>query len=369
MARKLSSDKILFATLVALSLFGCVMIYSASAVSAAETAGTPYRYLVKQMAALLAGGIAAFAVYRTDYRFFSRPAIVYGLYAAALLLCVAALFYPPINSARRWIPLGLFRFQPSEMLKIGLVLVLANQITRKTRGKGDPERALVPGLTFTALAAGVVLLEPDLGTATCYVILCAVMMWLAGVRPRFFWLGTAAIVPLVAGLALSAGYRRARLLSFLKPDADPLGAGFQAIQSLIAVGTGGLLGNGLGSGRQKLFFLPYPHTDFIFAIVGEELGFVGSLGVVLAFVVVAWRGLRAARRAPDPFAALLAAGATAMLVVQAAINVSVVLCLMPTKGIPLPFVSYGGSSLVASWIAGGLILNISQHETAVTDTA
>ena len=362
MARKLSSDKILFAALVALSLFGCVMIYSASAVSAAETGGNPYHYLLKQVAALAVGGLAAFAVYRTDYRRFAKPWVVYGLYAGALGLCVVALFRPPINAARRWIPLGPLTLQPSEMLKITLVLVLAYQINRQTRVTGNPERALLPGLVFTALAAIVVVREPDLGTATCYVLLCAVLMWIAGVRARMFWLGAAALLPILAALVLSAGYRRTRILTFLNPEADPLRAGFQAVQSLIAVGTGGLLGNGLGSGRQKLFFLPYPHTDFIFAIVGEELGFVGSMAVVLAFGVVAWRGFRAARRAPDSFAALLAAGATAMLVVQAAINVSVVLCLMPTKGIPLPFVSYGGSSLVASWIAGGLILNVSQHE-------
>jgi cell division protein FtsW len=362
MARKLSSDKLLFAALVALSLFGCVMIYSASAVSAAANAGNPYRYLLKQIAALAVGGLAAFVVYRTDYRFFAKPVVVYGLYAAAWLACVVALFRPPINAARRWLPVGPFMFQPSELLKIGLVLVLAYQIARKGSMKGDPERALFPALTLTGLAAIVVVLEPDLGTATCYVLLCAAFLWIAGVRVRIFWLGAAGLLPLLAGLALSASYRRARLLSFLNPNADPLGAGFQALQSLIAVGTGGLLGNGLGSGRQKLFFLPSPHTDFIYAIVGEELGFVGSVGVVLAFAVVAWRGLRAARRAPEPFAALLAAGATALLTVQAAINLSVVLCLVPTKGIPLPFVSYGGSSLVASWIAGGLILNISQHE-------
>jgi len=364
MARKLSSDKILFAALVALSLFGCVMIYSASAVSAAATAGSPYRYLVKQLAALIVGGVAAFAVYRTDYRFFAKPAVVYGVFAAAWLACVAALFHSPINAARRWIPIGPFMFQPSELLKIGLVLLLSYQIARKGSAKGDPERAFLPAVLLTGFAAAVVLLEPDLGTATCYVLLCAALLWVAGIRARFFWLGAACLLPVIAGLALSASYRRARLLAFLNPNADPLGAGFQALQSLIAVGTGGVLGNGLGSGRQKLFFLPYPHTDFIFAIVGEELGFVGAVGVVLAFAVIAWRGLRAARRAPEPFAALIAAGATALLVVQAAINLSVVLCLMPTKGIPLPFVSYGGSSLVASWIAGGLILNISQHEVA-----
>ena len=176
------------------------------------------------------------------------------------------------------------------------------------------------------------------------------------------------MVPVLAALMLSSDYRRARLLSFLYPNADPLGAGFQANQSLIAVGAGGWFGNGLGGSRQKLFFLPYPHTDFIFAIVGEELGFLGAVGVIGCFAVVAWRGFRAARRAPEPFAAFLAAGATALIVVQAAINVSVVLGLMPTKGIPLPFVSYGGSSLVASWIAGGLILNVSQHEVSIVES-
>jgi len=359
MARKLSCDKVLFVSLVALSLFGCIMIYSASAVSAAQTLGNPYKYLIKHIVALAAGGLAAFAVYRADYRLLGRRWVGYAVYAASLLLCAAALFCPPINSARRWLTLGPVMLQPSEILKIGLVLVLARLVTSKA---AEPERALPAALLLTGLAAGVVVLEPDLGTAASYVVLCGVVLWLAGVRARLFFIGLAGTIPLVAALAFSASYRRARLLSFLRPDADPLGAGFQAIQSLIAVGAGGLSGSGLGGSRQKLFFLPYPHTDFIFAIVGEELGLLGAAGVIACFAVIAWRGLRAARRAPEPFAAFLAAGATAMIVVQAAINVSVVLGLMPTKGIPLPFVSYGGSSLVASWIAGGLILNVSQHE-------
>ena len=362
MARKLASDKVLFAVLVALSLFGCVMIYSASAVSAGETSGNPYRYLVRQIAALAVGGLAAFAVYRTDYRFFSRPWVVYGIYVGSLLLCAAALFHSPVNAARRWVSYGPLRFQPSETLKIGLVLLLAYQIARKQRRHGEAEGAIVPAVILTVLAAGLVLAEPDLGTAACYMMIAAVVLWLAGLRTRFFWIAAACLPPLLAAFAFSTAYRRARLLSFLNPEADPLGAGFQTIQSLIAVGAGGWTGNGLGGGRQKLFFLPYPHTDFIFAIVGEELGFVGAVAVVLCFAIVAWRGLRAARRAPDVFAALLASGATAMIVVQAAINISVALGLVPTKGIPLPFVSYGGSSIVASWIAGGLILNISQHE-------
>jgi cell division protein FtsW len=369
MARKLASDKILFAALLTLSLFGCVMIYSASAVSAAETGGNPYRYLVKQILALAAGGLAAFAVYRTDYRLLSRPWIVYTIFFAALALCGAALLAPPINAARRWLRVGALMFQPSELLKIGLVLVLAHQLAKKSRGSEGPERALLPCAVLTTLSAGIVMLEPDLGTAACLVAIAACVFWLAGARLRWFGIGAAALVPLAAVLAFSADYRKARILSFLRPEADPLGAGFQAIQSLIAVGAGGWTGSGLGASRQKLFFLPYPHTDFIFAIVGEELGFLGAFGVVGCFAVVAWRGLRAARRAPDPTAAFLAAGATAMLVVQAAINVSVVLALVPTKGIALPFVSYGGSSLVACWIAGGLLLNISQHELPASEHA
>lgn len=369
MARKLTSDKVLFAALVALSLFGCVMIYSASAVSAGQISGNPYRYLLKQILALGIGGLAAFGIYRTDYRRLSQPWVVYGAYGGALALCVAVLFQPPINSARRWIPLGPIMLQPSEILKMALVLLLAYQAARKAQSFGEAERALWPSLVFTVLAAGVVVLEPDFGTAACYGILCALILWLAGVRARFFAIGAATLLPILAMLAVSADYRRARLLSFLRPESDPLGAGFQTIQSLIAVGAGGWAGNGLGGGRQKLFFLPYPHTDFIFAIVGEELGFLGSFAVVVCFGIVAWRGLRAARRAPDAFGAFLAAGSTAMIVVQAAINVSVVLALLPTKGIPLPFVSYGGSSLVTSWIAGGIILNVSQHEVAVPRTS
>jgi len=362
MARKLASDKILFITLVALSLFGCVMIYSASAVSAGEMSGNPYRYLVKQIAALVLGGIAAFAVYRTDYRIFARPWIVYGAYGVTLALAVFTLFRPAINGAKRWIALGPLQLQPAELLKVALVLLLAHQLARKSEKAGDPERALLPSVVFAGVAAGVVVLQPDLGTAVCYVMLCAVLLWLSGARARWFAFGALAMIPVLAALLLTADYRRARILAFLHPEADPLGRGFQAIQSLIAVGAGGWFGNGLGGSRQKLFFLPFPHTDFIFAIVGEELGFIGALAVVVGFGLVAWRGLRAARRAPDAFASFLAAGATAMIVVQAAINLSVVLALVPTKGIPLPFVSYGGSSLIASWIAGGLILNISQHE-------
>jgi cell division protein FtsW len=363
MARKLASDKLLFLAFVALALTGCVMIYSASALESVRTTGSPYRYLVKQLIALAVGTGAGFALSRVSPDVLKRPAIVYGFLAICFALCVAVLFRPRINAARRWLVAGPFSIQPAEFLKIALVIFLAYQIDRKRDRLDDFVRGILPAAVFLAAAAGLVLAEPDFGTAISYLLVAAALFWLAGAPVRYFAIGGAACVPILAWLAFSADYRRERLLAFLHPEADPLGAGFQAAQSLIAVGAGGLTGNGLGQSRQKLFFLPYPHTDFIFAIVGEELGFIGAVGIIALFAIVAWRGLRAARRAPDSFLSLLAAGATLVIVLQAAINVGVVLTLLPTKGIPLPFLSYGGSSLVADCLAAGILLGVSQHVT------
>ncbi len=283
MARKLASDRILFAAFVALALLGCVMIYSASALEAARTWGNPYRYLFKQLSALALGLGLAFAVSRTDAAFLRRPWVVYGGLGVCLVLCVAVLFRPPINAARRWLVLGKFTLQPAEFLKVALVLFLAYQIDRKRDRLDDFLRGILPTAFFLAIATALVLAEPDLGTAASYVIVAATLLFLAGAPLRYFAVGAAAFFPVLAILAVSASYRRQRIFSFLHPDADPLGKGFQAAQSLIAVGTGGWLGNGLGQSRQKLFFLPYPHTDFIYAIVGEELGFVGAILVLGLF--------------------------------------------------------------------------------------
>ena len=363
MARKLASDKILFAAFLTLALLGCVMIYSASAPEATRLYGNPYRYLAKQLAALIVGLTLAFVVSRIDHRHFRRPLVVYGGLGGCLFLCVVALFRPAINAAHRWIVVGPLTIQPAELMKVALVVFLAYQIDRKRERLDDFVHGILPAAAFLGVAAGVVLAEPDLGTATSYLLVAATLYFLAGAPLRYFALGLAGCVPVLTLLVLSAGYRKQRFLAFLHPEADPLGRGFQAAQSLIAVGTGGLTGNGLGQSRQKLFFLPYPHTDFIFAIVGEELGFIGAIAVIALFGIVAWRGLRAARRAPEPHLAYLAVGATAMIVLQAAINLGVVLTLLPTKGIPLPFLSYGGSSLVADCLAAGILLNVSQHVT------
>lgn len=363
MARKLASDKILFAAFLALALLGCVMIYSASAPEATRMFGNPYRYLAKQLAALIVGLTLAFVVSRIDHRHFRNPAIVYGGLVLCLLLCVAVLFRPPINAARRWLVFGPLQLQPAEFLKVALVLFLAYQLDRKRERLDDFVHGVLPAATFLGLSAAVVLAEPDFGTATSYLLVAGALFFLAGAPLKYFAIGIAGCVPVMTLIVLSAGYRRQRFLAFLHPEADPLGRGFQAAQSLIAVGTGGIFGNGLGQSRQKLFFLPYPHTDFIYAIVGEELGFVGAVAVIALFGLVAWRGLRAARRAPEPHLGYLAAGATAMIVLQAAMNLGVVLTLLPTKGIGLPFLSYGGSSLVADCLAAGILLNVSQHVT------
>lgn len=363
MARKLASDKVLFGAFVALAFLGCVMIYSASALESARTGASPYRYLGKQLVALCIGFAGGTVLARLDPAWFRRPAVVYGVLALGLLLCTAVLFRPPINSARRWIVFGPVTIQPAEFLKVALILFLAYQIDRKQDRFDDFLHGIVPVAIPLVLAAAVVLAEPDFGTATSYLLVAAALLWLAGVPFRYFLVGAGATIPALMFLIFSAAYRRERFLAFLQPGADPLGKGFQAAQSLIALGAGGLTGNGLGQSRQKLFFLPYPHTDFIFAILGEELGFIGAVAVVALFGIVAWRGLRAARRAPEPHLAFLAVGATAMIVIQAAINLGVVLTLLPTKGIPLPFLSYGGSSLVADCAAAGILLNVSQHAT------
>jgi cell division protein FtsW len=237
---------------------------------------------------------------------------------------------------------------------------LAYQIERKL-DRVNSRDLLLPTAAVVGALAGLILLQPDLGTAALLVATAGTLLFLAGLSWRFLVAGAAFAAPVFWILVMSVPYRRARLFAYLEPERDPLGSGFQALQSLIAVGSGGLLGLGPGDSIQKLYFLPYPHSDFIFAIVAEELGLVGALGVLALFGVLLWRGLAAGWRAPDPFGRFLGWGFVAILGLQALINVSVALALFPTKGIPLPFLSYGGSSLVVSLTACGVLLNVSQH--------
>jgi cell division protein FtsW len=274
---------------------------------------------------------------------------------------IVALFQSPINGTHRWIQLPWFQLQPSEFAKPAIILFIASFLARRDERINDLTTTLLPLGFVLALVAGLVLLGRDFGTAMTLVFVAAGMIYVAGLSLRYVAIIAVAFVPLAGYFAVSAAYRRERLLTFLNPEADPLGKGFHAMQSLIAIGTGGFQGLGIGNGRQKLFFLPEPHTDFIFAIICEELGFLGALGLLAALVLLVWRGLRVARYSQDRFAFHAAIGCTLMIAIQALINVSVVLCLLPTKGLPLPLVSYGGSSLVACLMAVGLLLNFSQQ--------
>jgi cell division protein FtsW len=360
MAKKLTFDRPLFVAVVLLVLLGLVMVYSASDALARDRGPGVNMFALKQTA-WAALGLALMAVaMHVDYGLLRKPAVIYSLVALAVLLLVLVLFMPKLNATRRWLFVGPISVQASEFAKIAVIAFLAYQLERK-EGAVNSRPVLLPAGLLVGVVAALVLAEPDMGTAALIVASAVLLLFLAGLAWRAVVAGALLAVPVVAAAILAAPYRRARLAAFLDPASDPLGSGFQAMQSLIAVGSGGLFGLGPGASVQKLYFLPYPHSDFIFAILAEELGMIGAAALLALILVLLWRGARAGLRAPDPLGRYLAWGLTGVLVLQALINISVALALLPTKGIPLPFVSYGGSSLVMSLVACGLILNVSQH--------
>jgi cell division protein FtsW len=361
MSRKLTYDSWLFGSAMLILVVGMVMIYSASAIIATQRFGHgPYYFLARQLAFLAAGAMAMVVLMHMNPALLKDKRVVYGALAAAGLALILALFQSPINGTHRWITLPWFQLQPSELAKPVVVLFFASYLARREERVNELTTLLPLGFIL-ALYAGLILLGRDFGTASVVIVVVAGMVFAAGLAWRYVAMFAIALVPIGGYFALSAAYRRERLLTFLNPEADAQGAGFQALQSLIALGTGGFRGLGIGNGRQKLFFLPEPHTDFIFSIIGEELGFIGALVLLGAFAFLVWRAFRVVRYSQDRFAFYAALGCTLMIAIQALINVSVALCLLPTKGLPLPLVSYGGSSLIASLIAVGLLLNFSQQ--------
>jgi len=363
MARKLAFDKTLFGVGVGLTLFGLVMIYSASAVIAMERFGSAHHFLLKQAAAAAVGLCAMVTAMHVDYRrLLKRPVVYTGLLASTILL-IAALVSDRAHQVHRWIILGPMQIQPSEIGKLALVLFLSYLLARKEAHVNDLVGTIIPCAVVVGQLALLVYLQPDLGTATVYIMLAIVLLFLAGLRWKYLMVSGGACLLAIGLLILQAPYRVRRILSFMNPDDDPLGAGFQVRQSILAVASGGLHGQGVGESRQKLFFLPEPHTDFLFSVISEELGLLGAAAVIVAFGVLFWRGVVAAYGAPDRGGYYLGMGITIWLVVQAMMNMAVTLGLMPTKGIPLPFLSYGGSSLVVSLCALGVLLNISQHSS------
>ncbi|HXU44201.1 MAG TPA: putative lipid II flippase FtsW [Thermoanaerobaculia bacterium] len=360
MAKKLAFDKLLFAAVALLVGFGLVMVYSASAAIARDRAALINPFLLKQSLAAVLGLVAMAVAMHVDYRVLRRTEVIYGLLAGIVVLLVAVLFSGHLNGTQRWFFLAGLSIQPSELAKLALIPFAAHQISRKL-DRVNRLDLLLPVAVVCGLVCGLILIEPDFGTAVLLASTVFFLLFLAGLSWRYVVGGFALALPLLYALVIAVPYRRERFFAFLDPEKDALGSGFQALQSLIAIGSGGPLGLGAGQSLQKLYFLPHPESDFIYAILCEELGMLGGLLLVALFGVVAWRGFRAGLRAPDDFGRYLAWGFTTVIVLQALLNISVALALLPTKGIPLPFISYGGSSLVVTMTACGVLLNLSQH--------
>jgi cell division protein FtsW len=365
MARTLKTDKwLLWATLTLLGI-SLVMVYSASAVWAAQRFDSSYQFLFKQGAFIVAGLIGLFVAMRVDYHVYRKPVVIWSGIGIVLVLLLAVFAFPEINGTRRWIDLRGMSLQPAELAKLAAIIFTAALLERRMHRVNDVMFALMPIGVLLGVFVGLILLQPDFGTSTALAGVVVLMVFAAGLSWRYMAAVVGVAIP-AAGLAIYLEpYRLQRFLSFLDPDADPLGAGFQLRQSLIAVGSGGLFGRGFMDGVQKLFYIPEPHTDFIYAVIAEETGLVGATIILACFAVIAVRGLRVSMEAPDRFGALLATGLTAMLAAQAFVNLSVVTGLLPTKGIPLPFVSNGGTSMLVSLFAMGMLLNVSQYASAV----
>jgi cell division protein FtsW len=345
-------------TAVGLVLFGVNMVYSASA-----GFKSPERFLTTQLIAALIGLIAMVVLRQVDYHRYANPFFVYG----TLLICVVLLgmvfLFKEVNGAHRWINLVGLSIQPSEFTKVALIIFLGWFLAHREK-EGVIDQfwpTIAPGLLILILLIGLILKEPDLGTAGVLLVIFTTMMIVAGASLRTLLRFIPAIVGLVALEIYRKPYRMARMGSFLNPDDDPLGKGYHILQALTAIGSGGINGLGFGKGRQKMAFLPEPNSDFIFPVIAEELGLIGATTMILAFGFFLWRGLRASRRAPDTLGRLLAVGITVWITTQAFINISVALKLLPTKGITLPFISAGGSSLIAALIAVGILLNVSEQ--------
>jgi len=362
----------LYVPVIVLAGIGVVMVYSASSIVAADRYGDAAYFLKRQLIWVGLGGVAMLLAQRIYYAALRRfTPLLLVLVLAALILVLVPGIGRVAGGARRWISLGgPLSVQPAEAAKLALTLYLANFLTYRADWLRDFRRGVLPPLLITGLMFGLVLLQPDLGSAMLIGMVTFIMLFVAGARLTHLAGVTALGIPAVLVAILGEEYRRRRLLAFLDPWADPQGAGFHIIQSLLALGSGGVLGVGLGNSRQKFFYLPERHTDFIFSILGEELGLLGTGAVIAMFALFAYRGFRAARRAPDQFGALLAAGITTMILIQAVLNIGVTTGVLPITGVPLPFLSFGGSSLLFTMISAGVLLNISQYARApAEDTA
>jgi cell division protein FtsW len=351
---------LLLATLVLVTI-GVLFVFSSSSFMARDKFNQSFHFMAQQVLGAAAGlALIAFLV-SVKRSFFLQPAFVYGLLALTVFLLMLCLVMPTVAKTNRWVILFGFRFQPSELAKISLVLFLATYIESKKDRLNEAKTLAVP-LAVLVVTVVLVLLEPDFGTAVLLAALAATMLFIGGVKLRYFAAAGGLFLALFAFYLNQADYRVQRLQGFLSPQKDVLGAGYQVDQSKLAVGSGGFVGAGLGQSTQKLYFLPFAHTDFVFAILGEETGLLGTLFTLALYLFFLWRGVKISLGAPSPTYKMIAAGITLAVVVQALMNISIVLGLGPAKGMPLPLLSYGRSSLVCTLAAIGILLHISQKK-------
>lgn len=362
MPRRRRPDWVLLGAILALLTIGTVMVYSSSAVKGYVQYDDPYHFLKMEVMWVTLGLVAMTAAMRLNLqilRQWAKPALILSI--VLLVLVKIPGIGREVNGAYRWIGLGPLSIQPSEVIKLAMVLVMAHLLAIDPHKIKSFRRGLLPILGLLGLIAGLIMLQPDLGTTLAIAGTTFFMLIAAGARvSHILALGGSGLALVVAAIA-AAPYRMRRITAFLDPWADPSGKGYQTIQALLALGPGGLFGLGLGQSKQKFLYLPENHTDFIFAMIGEELGFVGASIVVLLFFLFAWRGFRVAMGAPDAFTGFLAVGLTAMVCIQAMINMGVVSGVLPVTGITLPFLSYGGTSLVFTMIGVGVLLNVSRE--------
>ncbi len=365
MARTLKSDKLLFLATLLLVGTSIVMVYSASSFKAMTSLQSPYSAMFKQIALAVLGLLVLSASMRVDYRIYRQPALIWGALVVVFVALVAVLFMPHRNGTARWFFIGPMNIQPSEFAKLTLTIFTAALLERRMHRINELGYALLPIGIATGTFVLLILLEPDFGTSVAILGIVIALIFAAGVKYRYLLSGLLVLGPALLGIAILEPYRIRRLLSYLDPWAHQLDEGYQVVQGWIAIGSGGILGRGLMAGIAKQSFLPEAQTDFIAAVIGEELGLIGITLLIATFGIVAWRGLRAAVLAPDRFGSLLAIGLTTMVSVQAFFNLSVVTGLVPNKGLPLPLVSNGGSSLLINLLGMGILLNISQQASTV----
>jgi len=364
MEKQLRTDWFMFAIAAGLALFGTMMVYSASAMIAFhETGGaSQYTYFYKQLGFTLAGIVLMLVVSQFDYRRLQNPYVVFGVLGITFAGLIAVFFFPEINGARRWIRVGGFSVQPSELAKIALPVFLAYFLVKNEERVTDLKSTVLPCLGVLGALCFLIVLEPDLGTTIVLCVIFGAVYFSAGAKIVHVLAVAGSMIAAACALVLLAPWRMQRVMAFIDPcsKVNAADTGYQVCQSLYAFGSGGVFGEGFAKGQQKLFYLPYPYSDFIFSVVGEELGLIGTLAVVVAFGLFLWRGTRAALNASDRFGMLLGIGITTGIVVQALFNISVVISILPAKGIPLPFISYGGSSVLVTLAAAGILLSISR---------